>query len=132
MAKDLKVPYLDHSCFGLVYVGKESYTLFATHGSSGARMPASKLRIALDLFRHNGAEILLHGHVHSLDQVTALYREVDKGKQKVESYTRTAVLTGHFLRYTGSYAEAMDLPPSRIGCPIINLHGNEHTVRVVI
>lgn len=61
MAKELGVPFLDHSAFLLLYVGKESYTVYATHGSSGARLAASKLRIALDMFKSVSSEILLMG-----------------------------------------------------------------------
>lgn len=132
MAKELGVPYLGHSCFCLFWVGKQSYTVYATHGSSGARMSHSKLRIALDMFKSVSADVLLMGHVHDLCDLTQLYREVDKRGQVVKEYARHAVITGHYLGYRDSYAEEKDLPPSRTGSPTINFHGNEHTVRVVI
>lgn len=49
----------------------------------------------------------------------------------MREYERHAIITGHYLGYTGSYAEAMDLPPEKTGSPIINLHGDSHTIRVL-
>lgn len=36
MCKMLRVPYLGAACWNLFYVGSQSYTLYALHGSSGA------------------------------------------------------------------------------------------------
>lgn len=130
MCKILGVPYLDHTAFSLFYVGDESYTVHSTHGSAGARLPWSKIRSVIDVFRFTEAECILYGHTHGLDHATTLYNQVDKRRKVVNEITRHAILTGSYLGYKGSYAEEKNLPPVQVGSPIVSLYGDRHEVRV--
>lgn len=130
ICRELHVPYLDHAAFHIWYVGGESYTAHSTHGSSGARLPYSKLKSALDVFRYTDVEMVLYGHLHGLDHMTALFSTVDRRTRKVESVVRHAILTGSYLRYKGSYAEKKNLIPVQMGSPIISLYGEKHDIHV--
>lgn len=128
----LKVPYLGYTCFHYWQVGKQNYSAYSTHGSSGARLPYSKIKAVLDLFRYVDTEIALMGHMHTLQHMTALYYRVDRHTKGVVEANRHALITGSFLRYKNSYAEMMNLPPVQLGTALISLYGNEHKVFVSI
>jgi len=130
ICRELKTSYLNHSAFHLWRVGKESYTAFSTHGSSGSRLAYTKLKSALDVFRYVQAELVLYGHLHGLDHLTSLYSCVDKRRKMVVELARHAILTGSYLGYKGSYAEKKNLPPVQMGSPIISLWGDEHKIHV--
>ena len=130
MARILGVRYLGFSSFLLLRVGKQSYTGFACHGASGARLDYTKIKAALDLFRFNDVELITMGHVHTLNHMTQLYQKVDKTRKMVIEATRHVVLTGSFLRYRGSYAEMMLLHPAPTGVAYISLYGDSHNIHV--
>ena len=132
MCRMLGVPYLAHSAFHLWKVGKQSYTAHSTHGSSGARLPYSKVKAALDVFRYVEAEMVLYGHLHGLDHLTQMYYRVNKTRKVAEEAARHAILTGSFLNYRNSYAEQKNLPPIRTGTAIISLYGDEHRIHVSV
>jgi len=124
----LNVPYLGHSALHEIKVGNQIYTIFSTHGSSGARLATSKLKAASDLFRYISADIVLHGHLHSLDHLTSIYFEVVNGKGIEKE--RHVIVTGSFLSYVGSYAEQMNLPPAKLGTALIYLWAKHNEIRV--
>jgi len=130
MCKALGTHFLDHSVFHLWRVGKQSYTGFSTHGSSGARLPYSKVKAGLDVFRYVSAELVMYGHLHGLDHMTQLYYEINKSRKTVDEKTRQVVLTGSYLRYRGGYAERKNLLPAQMGSPIVSLYGDRHCVYV--
>ena len=113
-------------------MGKQSYTAFSTHGASGARLDYTKIKAALDLYRFTDVEMVLMGHVHSLNHMTQLFRRVDRHRKVVESFKRHAVLTGSFLRYPESYAEMKLLNPTPLGVARITLSGKEHRIHVSV
>ena len=122
--------YLNHSAQHLLQVNKQSYVFFTTHGSSGARLPYTKVKGALDIYRYVDAEVVCMGHTHGLDHMTQLFQMVDKRRKKIDHKVRHAVLTGSYLLYSGSYAEKKNLPPVPIGSPIVTLYGDRHEIRV--
>ena len=128
LANALDVPYLGHSAMHNIAVGNQMYKIFSTHGSSGARLPTSKLKAAQDLYRYINADILLHAHMHSLDHLTSIYYDIVNGTPMERE--RHTVLTGSFLKYVGSYAEAKNLPPSKLGTALIYLWGNENKIHI--
>jgi hypothetical protein len=125
----LRVPYLGYATMHNWKVGRETYTAYSCHGSSGARLPYSKIKAALDLFRYVQTEIALMGHLHSLNHMTATYFVSNK-KGEVVEMQRHAIITGSFLQYRGSYAEMKNLPPERNGTALISLYGKSHEIYV--
>jgi hypothetical protein len=102
----------------------------STHGSSGARLPYSKIKSVLDVFRYVSVEIVLYAHLHGLDHMTQMYYAINRSRKTVDEMARHAILTGSYLRYKGSYAEQKNMPPVQMGSPLISLYGNKHDVFV--
>jgi len=128
----LGVRYLNHVAYHIWYVGQESYTVYSTHGSSGARLPYTKIKSALDVFRFADTELVLYAHTHGLDHMTQQYKRLNKKTKAVETAIRHAVLTGSFLAYDGSYAEQANLPPCSIGSPVVHMYPDHHEIRVMM
>jgi hypothetical protein len=115
-----------------VKVGKQTYTMYTTHGSSGARTPYTKIKSAMDIFRYVNTEIVMMGHVHALDTHTGKMLSIDMRNSTMVQLKRYAVLTGHYLEYEGSYAQKKNMIPSKTGSPKVIFQGNEHKVNVSI
>jgi len=131
-AQMLGTKYFGWAMFHDFKVGKEHYVLYTVHGASGARLVYTKLKSILDLFKFVNVEIICMGHLHEKDTLTSLYYEIDRRNKTVLERKRYAVLTGHFLKYPGSYAEEMNLPPSKTGVAKIRLEASEHKITVSI
>jgi len=128
----LGIPYLRYSGFLKLKVQDENYIVFATHGSSGARLPQTKMKNVFDLALYNDADLYLMGHVHELMSATKMYFNVNTRNKTVEELRRHFVLTGHFLGYQGSYADMKNMQPSKTGAPRIRLAGDKKDIHVSI
>jgi len=124
MSKDLGCPYLGYSCFSKLKVGKQNYTIYSTHGSSGAALPHTKMKRCMDLANSFNADIFCYGHVHGLDTSVEEYREIDLKNKMIKIRKKMFILTGHFIDYEGSYAEQKNYRPSKKGAPTIKLYKN--------
>jgi len=130
LAKELKIPYFSCSKLHYLRVGKEKYRLYTTHGSSGARLPYTKIKGVLDLANIVEAEIYAMGHLHQLSHHIRNYYSIDVKNKKVIEEQKHFILTGSFLNYWGSYANIKNYEPSRKGYPKVKLSGLEHQIRV--
>jgi predicted phosphodiesterase len=129
MCRILGVRYFGAAIQHLFIVGKERYTAYSTHGSSGARLPETKLRSVIQLARFANAEILLMGHLHQKGHMIFEQYAVDRRGKEVKQ-DKHAILTGHFLEYRGSYAEANNMPPSKTGVVKVSLYSDRHAIYV--
>lgn len=130
MAKELKVPYFSYGKLHYYRVGNQGYKIYTTHGASGARLPHTKIKGALDLANLAEAEIYAMGHLHQLSHHIRNYYSIDvRGKRVIEEQ-KHFLITGSYLNYWGSYAHIKSLEPSRKGSPKIKLGGLEHSIRV--
>lgn len=130
MAKELGVKYFGIGKLHKFKVGNEMYTLYTTHGSSGARMAHTKIASALKLADMVEAEIYCMGHLHQLSHHVRNYYKTNPRTNVVTEGQKHFILTGSYLNHWGSYAHVMNLEPSRIGSPKIKLHGDQHLIRV--
>lgn len=129
MSKFWNVPYLHNGGFIDIKVGSQLYHFYATHGSSGATLPHTKSRSVRDLSTFiEGVDAYLYGHVHAMEDSTqdVFYPSEKSVKTKSIHY----ILTGHYLNYFNSYAQAKSMRPSATGTPKIKLHGDEKMIRV--
>ena len=132
MCRELDVPYLGYSAFHKIAVGKQNYTIYSTHGCSGATLPHTKIKRCIDLSSSFDADIFLYGHVHSLQNVITEYRYIDMRKRTIEIKKKFFILTGHFLDYEGGYAEAKNYVPARQGAPKIKLYADKFDVHLSV
>jgi len=113
-------------------IGNQTYSIYVTHGSSGATLPYTKIKQCLNMQQYIDADLYAMGHVHALDSHSRAVHELDKRTRKVIESEKIFVLTGHYLNYFGSYAHRKGLIPSKKGSPIIKLYANEKKIRVSI
>ncbi len=122
MAERLGVPYAGFEAFVRMKVKKFLYTIFATHGSTGARFAWTRMKALEDVMRHVDADIVLYAHTHD-----KLYHEVRyKG---IAEKKKIGVLTGSFLKDDPyGYAAMKNLPPVKTGLVVLELSGSHWDV----
>lgn len=133
MAGAWGVPYYKNGGFFKIKVSKQNYVFYGTHGSSGAKLPYTKIKSVLNLSSFmEGVDVYFMGHVHDLQTHTQEVQRVNSRNNTVERLERHFVLTGHYLNWENSYAQQASMMPSKQGTPKIKLSGLEHRVRVSI
>ena len=130
MCRKIKARYLGIGQVHLLRVGKQTYTMYTTHGSSGARLPYTKIKGALDLEKIVDVDVYAMGHVHQLSSHTREFYRVDKRKKEIIKGTKHFILTGSYLDYWNSYAQVKCMEPSRSGSPLLTLSANEKRVNI--
>lgn len=130
MAKMLGVKDFGIGVAHRLRVGDQSYNLYTTHGSSGARMPHTKIKTCIDLANMVDVEIYGMGHLHQLSHHVRQFYRVDAKRGVVEEGSKHFLLTGSFLTHWGSYAQQAGWEMMKRGSPKVKLHGSEHRVRV--
>lgn len=128
MSKDLDCKYYGYGQFIKIIVGKQTYNLFCTHGSSNATLPYTKIKGCLNLALHKKADIYCMGHVHDLQVHTQEVERIEYSQVVTDKVY--FILTGHYLNYHDSYAEMKNMIPSKQGSPVLRLHSKEKLVRV--
>jgi len=128
MAGTLGVPYLHEACWNVWRVGSQKYTIYALHGASGSKFIYTKLKAATDIAHYfPQADIVAHAHVHDIASVAIERQYVGNGVNYRKQYV---LLTGHYLGYRLSYAEAKGMPPSKVGSPKVKLVASEHDIHI--
>lgn len=130
MADRLGVKYFDVGQLHYIRVGGEGYTIYTTHGASGARMPHTKIKAAIDLQNLAEADIYAMGHLHQLSHHTRQFYRANLRNKTVVEAQKHFMVTGAYLSHWGSYAHAKTMEPMRKGCPKVKLHGEERMIRV--
>jgi len=121
MAGILGVPYLHQACWNLWRVGNQNYTVYSLHGASGSRFIYTKLKAVTDIAHYFDADIVAMGHVHDVACIPFEKQRVNLRNKTIEYYKKYVMLTGHYLGYQLSYAQAKGMPPSKVGSPKIEL-----------
>jgi len=124
----LHVPYLRSACWNLWKVGKESYTIYALHGSSGSRFVYTKLKAITDISHSFDCDLMAMGHVHDEAEATQLVQKVDIKKKVVGEKKKFLILTGHYLRYENSYVQEKGYPIGKMGSPKIKFFSEKHDI----
>lgn len=130
MCKELKCRHLGDATFNIFKVGKQTYRVKSAHGRSSARLPQTKLLACRNMTNVATADLYLMGHMHTLETSASIYFDVDLRSGKLVQRTRHYCITGSFLEYLGSYAEANCMIPSRTGSPRITFEAEHHDIHV--
>lgn len=128
MAKQLNVPYLGGACWNLFYVGKQSYSIYSLHGSTGSRFIYTKLKAAVDISHTFEADIIAMGHVHDIAVTPILGQYVDRNRKMVCENKKYIIITGHYLKYDKSYAQDKGMPVSKMGSPKVKLFAEKKDI----
>jgi len=126
MARVLNVPYLGMACWNLLYVGNQSYTLYALHGSTGSKFLHTKLKAVTDISHNFDADIIAMGHVHEIDTGWLLVQQVDRTRKMVNEKKKLLVLSGHYLNYDDTYAQEKGYGVGKQGSPKVKLYTEYH------
>lgn len=121
MAKELGVPYTGDSIWSLFRVGKQNYSMYALHGSSGAKFSYTKLKSVIDVLHSFDADIVAQGHVHELMTDWYIKQCINLRNKTVEEKKMLVILTGGYLSYSESYASSKGLPITKTGSPKLEL-----------
>lgn len=127
-----KVHYFGYSSYHIFRVGKQTYTAYITHGSTGSRLPYTKMKAILDYGKHLDVDIIASGHTHELNSYTATKKKIDLRRKKIVSKKTYYVLTGSYLGYEDSYAEQKGMMPSKIGYAKLKLYKDDWDIFVSI
>lgn len=130
MCREMRAKYLGIAKAHILRVGDETYTMYTTHGASGAMLPYTKIKGALDMEKIIDTEIYAMGHVHQLSHHVRNYNHIDKRSRTMKTAQKHFILTGSYLDYWNSYAQIKNMEPSRKGSPILSLNGNEKQIKV--
>ena len=130
LAKQLNVPYWGWGKLHYFRIGEQGYTIYTTHGSSGATMPHTKIKSALKLAGMADAEIYCMGHLHQLSHHVKNFYQINKRRKMVDEGQKHFIICGSLLSHWGSYGHVMSMEPGRRGYPKIKLHGDKHMIRV--
>jgi len=130
MCRELKIPYFGWGKLHYFKVKEQGYTMYTTHGSSGARLPHTKIKGALDLANLAEAEIYCMGHLHQLSHHVRNFYDSNLRKKTVEEKQKHFLLCGSYLNHWGSYGHVKNYEPVRKGSPKIKLSGTEHNIRI--
>ena len=131
ISSTLGIEYAGDMAFIKAKINSKNYTIFATHGNTGALSIAGKLNAAMKYSTFVDADIYCTGHVHTLLNHTSEYFSISLKDKMIVKKKRHFVITGHFLNYSG-YAEQKGYAPGKTGVAKIELDGNKFDVHVSI
>ena len=129
-ARWLNIPYLGSACWSLFKIGKQSYKIYALHGSSGAKFIYTKLKTIVDISHSFNADLMVMGHVHELSHDSQTVQDIDKSSKQVIERKKFILLTGHYLAYDSSYAQRKGFPISKLGSPKVKFFSDHFDIHI--
>ena len=124
----LNVPFLNQACWHLWRVGDQNYKVYSLHGSTGSKFVYTKLKAATDISHYFLADVIAHAHVHDITSHPFERQSVNLRDKTIEYVKQYVILTGHYLGYQLSYAQAKGMPPSRVGSPKLEFFSDLHHI----
>lgn len=125
LAARAKIPFLGVQSVIKVTCGRCSYFIYLHHGVGGG-MTGNKIaraeRLAVNLL---GCDVYMTGHTHTFAHWSDIHSMVDRKRDKITDIVTTHTVTGHYIKYTDSYAEEIGLKKKPRGSVVISLAGNE-------
>jgi predicted phosphodiesterase len=129
MARRLGVKYGGLGGFHDIKVGNQRYSVYATHGGSGATSVGGKFNSVLRLGQNIDADVIIMGHVH--DTVYHSRQRIAlNAKGQKENNTQHLVVNGSYLDWWDSYAQVKGYPPGNKGNAKITFYGDKRMIEV--
>lgn len=128
MAKMLNVSYLSYSCWSLLSVGKQKYSLYSTHGVSSSIMEHTKLNAVVKLGKIVSADVVAMAHTHGLASDVIMKQYFDPTRNKIVEAKQYVVLTGGYLEWDTSYGQQKNYPIGKIGSPKVKLFAEKKDI----
>jgi len=128
----LDTPYLGYGGMNYLKVGKRNYISYFEHGSGTARTLSGKMKKVMDASKNiDQFDVFAWGHTHELFSWYEYKQKYNKRFKKMEMVKKFYLLTGGYLNYNFSYADAYSIPPVKIGSPILRFYGDENKIEVL-
>ena len=130
--KDSAVYIIRMSCHSQKDIPRTSFLIYSAHGSGGGKTVGSKMN-RVDAMRAivSNCDVYASGHNHMLGCVPTITQVVNSSTGRVDMIRQMLVDTGSFLDWNESYAERMQLQPTKLGSPRIHLIVERKTVNGV-
>ena len=129
MARRLSVKYGGLGGFHDIKVGNQRYSVYATHGGSGASTVGGKFNAVLRLGQNIDADVIIMGHVHD-----TIYHSRERialnSKGQKENNTQHLVINGSYVNWWDSYAQVKGYPPGNKGNAKITFYGDKKMIEV--
>lgn len=103
---------------------KQTYTIYATHGSGGGRKEGAKAIRLADMGCIVDSDVFLHSHTHLPMIMKENYFRVNMGNGSASCVERLFVNTAASLGY-GGYGQSMEFKPNSVSCPVIRLESQK-------
>jgi hypothetical protein len=129
MAKELGTKYGGLGGFNTVKVGNQKYTMYLSHGGSGATTVGGKIAAMMRLGQTIDAEVLGQGHVHDTIYHSREMLQTDM-KGEITKKKQHLIVNGAYLNWWGSYAQVKAYPIGNKGSAKITFYGEEHKIEV--
>ena len=117
ICRQLGITYLGMAGWTVASVGNIRYSLYCTHGSGGSRFIYTKLSKVINLGSWIDCDILAMGHVHSIASEVLIKQTYNRTHNRVEEKKQYVCLTGSYIAWNKTYAEAQGYPPTKLGSP---------------
>ena len=128
IAKQLDVPYLGYAGWSVISVNGLRYSLYCTHGSGGSRFKHTKLKKVVDMAAWIDSDIVAMGHLHSVVTEVIIKQTYDRNLNKIVEKKQYVCITGSYIAWNKTYAEAYGFPPTKLGSPKAKLMTNKKRV----
>lgn len=128
LCRELDCKYLGDATLHYWKLGKQQYSAFSFHGTSGARTVGGKLNAIRRVGSTYDVDMVLMGHVHDLMHTTEDLYTVLGNNPVVKR--KHYIITGSYLGFWGSYAQSKGYNPGQLGSPKIKLKKSEKSIRV--
>jgi len=128
ICRQLGVPYLGYAGWTILSVEGLRYSLYATHGSGGSRFIYTKLSKVINLGSWLDSDILAMGHTHGIASEVLIKQTYNRTKNRIEEKKQYVCLTGSYIAWNKTYAEAAGYPPNKLGSPKAKLMNDKKGV----
>lgn len=128
MCKELKIQYLGFACWSMFRVNSQSYSIYSLHGATGSKYVYTKLKSVVDIAHNFDADILAMGHTHEIAEEAITTQYIDRRSGCVKEKKKYLILSGSYLKYDDTYAQAHGYPMGKTGSPNIKLESQEHRI----
>ena len=120
IANELECDY-NATLYHKILINGKEYKIYAQHGTKTSNQLHLMLGQVMRATQHIDADLFLYGHCHYCESMSMPVIDFNGYKR------RNFVLTGHFLKYEGSYAELQGLKPNPCSFPVISIGCNGNT-----
>lgn len=104
---------------------KQTYTIYATHGTGGGRKEGAKAIRLADMASIVGADVYVHSHTHLPLVMKNVCFRADIQNKTARPVERLFVNSGSALEY-GGYGQVNEFKPNSRQTPVITLSGTRH------